>query len=817
MKNKIIFYLFITGASSSKYKIVQLKPVFIEKRNISFGGDEEEEMIQKFNFFNIIWYAPENSEKLEEWRAFTNVKVIKITEEEEFIEISKRINAEIIITTGSYAEKTFPKLSNMSELFSTILIYCMDVDYHQKWSKEYKYVAGVFAHPSQIFKFLLEFQKNNTIEMPLFKYKFISYKEFNFNLYLSFNNKEKFIEKSNFSLRLNKYEKICLTNSLHFIQIQKNLDYDAYLDNFFSDSEINQIFYDCNQGYRENRYNFTSFFCGLTIISLYFSKFPYLYGYLNYEEVLNLLNEDVTTKDLREDYIMLAKIHIPAIGDKLVKEEVFILEENTHLKFFHSFLIKFIKFYSTTLLSEFKFQNFNRFPTMIKYLMDIDFCLKYFSAYIYGHYNMSLNIKINMSLREIDKRIITYEAYFGLNFYKNFALKYINEEELSTLSENLKIVDFIVIGDKTFQQIIKDIESYFIHKKIPYLTIFEVRQYIISRKDDRYRTFSYFFIIDIKEAQNINKELCTLRDEFSLSLILIIYNKDSKFLINKEPFKEALLPIFIANNINEIINYINCQEFFNCGFCFENQSSNITNRIQNILDQNLKIPKIKMEDENKNKDKDTRLFSEDGWELVDKVPETIFKNLILRKIGSNLFCSDSIAINMFNLYKENKLEYLFYNTYCKYLGFRLIPELNIEIFALMIKRFLYAYTLHEDKNSFYYLMNKDLRSGEPLKINKYLEIISAINFLLEDEEIKYFKSYEGNLFRATKMEKKYIEEKLIVGKVLTNLSFWSASKNKKVAESFLADKEKNIMFLIKTKKKILILTMNKFQKIQMKR
>lgn len=227
------------GASSSKYKIVQLKPIFIEKRNISFGGDEEEEMIQKFNLFNIIWYAPENSEKLEEWRAFINIDVIKITEEEKFIEISKRINGEIIITTGSYAEKTLPKLSNMSELFNTILIYCMDVDYHQKWSKEYKYVAGVFAHPSQIFKFLLEFQKNNTIEMPLFKYKFISYKEFNFNLYLSFNNMEKFIEKSNFSLRLNKYEKICLTSSLHFIQIQKDLDYYTYLDNFFSDSEIN--------------------------------------------------------------------------------------------------------------------------------------------------------------------------------------------------------------------------------------------------------------------------------------------------------------------------------------------------------------------------------------------------------------------------------------------------------------------------------------------------------------------------------------------------------------------------------------------------
>ena len=120
---------------------------------------------------------------------------------------------------------------------------------------------------------------------------------------------------------------------------------------------------------------------------------------------------------------MLAKIHIPVIGDKLGKEEVFILEENAHLKFFHSFLIKFIKFYSITLLPEFKFQYFNRFPTMIKYLMDIDFCLKFFSAHIYEDYSQSLNIKINSSLREIDNRIITYEVYSSLNFYKKFCIK----------------------------------------------------------------------------------------------------------------------------------------------------------------------------------------------------------------------------------------------------------------------------------------------------------------------------------------------------------------------------------------------------------
>lgn len=51
------------------------------------------------------------------------------------------------------------------------------------------------------------------------------------------------------------------------------------------------------------------------------------------------------------------------------------------------------------------------------------------------------------------------------------------------------------------------------------------------------------------------------------------------------------------------------------------------------------------------------------------------------------------------------------------------------------------------------------------------------------------------------MEEQHIQEKIITGKVLTNLSFWSATKNRKVAENFLAGKEKNILFIIETKGK----------------
>ena len=41
-----------------------LKPFMDETKNISLGGQKEKEMIQKFNAFDILWYAPDDSEHL---------------------------------------------------------------------------------------------------------------------------------------------------------------------------------------------------------------------------------------------------------------------------------------------------------------------------------------------------------------------------------------------------------------------------------------------------------------------------------------------------------------------------------------------------------------------------------------------------------------------------------------------------------------------------------------------------------------------------------------------------------------------------------
>ena len=157
---------------------------------------------------------------------------------------------------------------------------------------------------------------------------------------------------------------------------------------------------------------------------------------------------------------------------------------------------------------------------------------------------------------------------------------------------------------------------------------------------------------------------------------------------------------------------------------------------------------------------------------------------------------DSICFNFFELYKENGIEDLFFRKYCQYLSFNLLTEMIVsKNLFLILKQFCYAYTIDEDKNSLFYILNKTLRSSDISKIQKFFCLISCLNTALETQIIK---SYKGEVFRATHIEKDFIENKIIVGNVLTNLSFWSATKSNKIVENYLKDEKRNILFVITT-------------------
>ena len=142
-------------------RVVKLSPKFDPKRNISFGGNLEKEMIETFNTFDILWYAPENSEKLDEWKAFTNVIVTKVTKQAEFKTIAllgQMLKRYIVITTGEYAENTIPQIAELLNI--KVIIYSMNVDYHKQWTKKIKYFLVFFRLLNKYSKNYLIFKKD---------------------------------------------------------------------------------------------------------------------------------------------------------------------------------------------------------------------------------------------------------------------------------------------------------------------------------------------------------------------------------------------------------------------------------------------------------------------------------------------------------------------------------------------------------------------------------------------------------------------------------------------------------------------------------
>ena len=793
--------------------IIVQKPYLDPEKDISFGGNEEEEMIKKFNSYDILWYAPYDSEeKLEKWKAFTNINVIKVTNEIEFIQKAIEPHLKLlIITTGPFAEATFPKIGEDINL-PLIIIFTQNIEYYKNWSTKYKHIINlVLSLPSQIFEFLLKCHED-LFNIPLFEYELNYQKEFIFNYYDYVTKKELLINKNNFSLKLNKYEKFSIHSQRYFQRVLGSLNFkrtfisdcNFLLNVFYSKSMKNilNIKFACEPVLMLEYDVFdvlsfanelASILIKLTIISLYFSKYAFLFYDLSYSEIELILKEKTTLSELRKDYNDLIS-HLDILIIKIMEEKKSILKESIHLRFVHIFLIKFLKLLIKAML-EIEFDEYIKFPTVVKYLMDIDFCLKLFFYRIYGWFrDPNYKMFCRGAIDEEDKRILNFISYTDQNIVKEKeASKYVSIEDINSINKTLKFKNCIVIGNENFHNKIKNIEKSLVLEKIDYLSSIQIRNYLKERnKNHKTRNFDYFIIIKAEEAENMYKELYLIQNEFCLNLILIIFFEDKNMLINKRSLMTGyFLSSFIAYNTDEIVNYINCQENLNCSHNFLDISSKIMKTLNKLNIVN--IPKTLEEKQ----DITDRLSSEDGWELVDSIPDEIFSRTILFSVGKSM-CQDTIRLNIFKLFKEKNLQTIFYNKYCKYFFNSLYPE-NVKFMNSFIKQFVYAYTLEEEKynQSFYYIINKDLRSGEFSKIEKYLEIISVMNYALKTKQIS---CYEGELFRATKIANDFIENKIIVGKSLTNLSFWSATKSEDKAKEFLSQPFRNILFSIKTKK-----------------
>jgi len=90
------------------------------------------------------------------------------------------------------------------------------------------------------------------------------------------------------------------------------------------------------------------------------------------------------------------------------------------------------------------------------------------------------------------------------------------------------------------------------------------------------------------------------------------------------------------------------------------------------------------------------------------------------------------------------------------------------------------------------LVNYDLRTRNPAKIFRYLDLIAFINKLIENKELA---SYKGKVYRATKLDEKFIF-KLEPGSTVVNTTFWTTSKDFGVAEDFLKKMNGGILLFI---------------------
>ena len=101
----------------------------------------------------------------------------------------------------------------------------------------------------------------------------------------------------------------------------------------------------------------------------------------------------------------------------------------------------------------------------------------------------------------------------------------------------------------------------------------------------------------------------------------------------------------------------------------------------------------------------------------------------------------------------------------------------------------------QSQKSFYRIVNEDLRSRVPSKIYRYINILALINQILQEGWLYFF---EGKVYRATKLDENLIM-KLTPGVKMVNTTFWSTSKDFKIAENMMIkDNFRNSFIICKT-------------------
>jgi len=757
----------------------------INNKNFPKDTKYEKELNTNFKYFNVLWYDPNYSNNLDLFKkCFEHVQFYRGDDFYSTINFFKKesISEWIVVTPGSLGKELILNLESF-QCIKAFFIYCDNPQFHD-WAKKIKKVKCITSDLEILCKKFIEL--NNSYFYPNFNYSSKEDNNSNQNNNLEYSVNKNFALIKEFREKRNKindkYNNLCIKfinyldknddeNELRNPKEKENLFLNVFT-NFFGE-KIDKSFFD---SFNELTIDMAEI---LILISLYFSKYPYLLNILSYQEVKNLIKVQLDTSKLYEtqDEIFCK---IEQLYAKIINNES-ILDEKDKIKEIQIFIIQMI-FYTFKQSNKTKFFN-EEYYQIINFLRDIDFCLKlYLIIYLTSLCSKKVNFinEIVFALNVCEPRYPLYVYYF----YQFCDLNKFNEKEKIIINDSLKINDFIVVGDKYFHDKIKIIEKNIKSKSFKYLNINQIEDYIDEKKKDIHAdilTYFYFLIIRYEEYNENFEKIIALSFKTGVTFLVFLYiENEKKFYKNNMNF---LIPTILVYSPEDIIIYLKQNLNFYNPFDFPNPED-----LGEYID--IKIPKITFEQNEDDK------YQNGCFELSETFDINLIRNKYMLRLFDDIDFASEFSKHVYNIYKDYNALDLFYSQNCLYFGWKLYPELT-SFNICFVKRFLYMYCREEEESqkSFYRMINDDLRSREPSKIYRYINILALINQIIEENN---FSNYKGVVYRATKLDEKLIL-KLVAGTKMVNTTFWSTSKDSQVADRFMkAQSWRNAYIICKT-------------------
>ena len=546
-------------------------------------------------------------------------------------------------------------------------------------------------------------------------------------------------------------------------QLKRNEKYKSYIDFIKNKSSEKEQIEQCKE-----------FIPKLYLVCYYYHCYPYYYPFKLNKKIVNEIikvSKSEYKKKQKELFFSLGNL-INECYEKIINNECIINENITNT--FHKLLIQLdiacsddddeiTNFYQ-------ELESFSFFDLIIE---------NFFMLLIERD-----GYKINMSyvISSLDRRYINIVYYKDIYKYNN-NLKLLPEDEfkITKWSEEMKIKKILVVYDnEDFLELVKsiDLTEYY---EIEYLYKKDLDKFLIKRETNKIglRIMKYYVITDINIADELYNTFTFYKNSFGITLIFLIYFYSNS--LTSKTLGMKLNPILV-NTKESIYNYFN--DIKNKFKYYQVLVKNTLKSSQQIIEKDeILFKPINIQTEEK----------DNGWDFSENLNPSIFEqNFIIR---NNNLIMDAINVKIYNLYEEKNLLDIFFTYYSTYFFISCPEEFNNNI--QNVKKIIYAWTCQkiEKEQSFYYLMNEELRSGKLNRIKKYISFIYNIKLCISNHVLS---TYNDVTYRGTKLDINFIKN-IKKGKIIYNPCFWACSKEKEIAKSFIFSSKdrRNVLLIVK--------------------